>query len=116
MSGHAALPHRAGVLLKPPWTYSSLMNNDAGAVVYLLALKQDQAYLVGPLTRPPSLSALPLFLSSLYLSHSLSLALSLSHPGQSILCLSLFIWSGQGVAWVCVCGVYGWGIVASGVF
>ena len=33
-----------------------------------------------------------------------------SHPGQSILCLSLFIWSGQGVAWVFVCGVYVWGL------
>ena len=33
-----------------------------------------------------------------------------SHPGQSILCLSLFIWSGQGVAWVFVCGVFVWGL------
>ena len=34
----------------------------------------------------------------------------LSHPGQSILCLSLFIWSGQGVAWVFVLWcVLSWG-------
>ena len=29
----------------------------------------------------------------------------LSRPGRGILCLSSFIWSGQGVAWVFVCGV-----------
>ena len=34
-----------------------------------------------------------------------TLKVSVSRPGRGILCLSSFIWSGQGVAWVFVCGV-----------